>query len=53
AQFHNGIYMPFFPLSMETMQLGLFHYNSSLYLFPIILLLTITTYRRRSVKEQA
>jgi hypothetical protein len=51
AQFYNGVYMPFFPLSLETMQWGLFHYNSSLYLFPLLLLLTITTYWRRKAKE--
>ena len=48
AQFHAGVYMPFFPFSIETLQWGLFHYNDSIYLFPILLIMTLFKYRLRS-----
>jgi hypothetical protein len=47
AQFYKGVYMPFFPFSLETTQWGLFHYNDSIYLFPILLAITAITYWRR------
>jgi hypothetical protein len=36
-QFGQGVYMPYFPFSFETLQWGLFHFNASIALFPILL----------------
>ncbi|MBF0192958.1 MAG: hypothetical protein HQL71_00310 [Magnetococcales bacterium] len=52
AQFNQGVYMPFFPFSFKTTQWGIFHYNDSLYLFPVLLAITIFTYWRRRVKTK-
>jgi len=40
-QFGQAVYMPYFPFSFETLQWGLFHYNASISLFPVLLLLVI------------
>ena len=36
SQFNGGKYRPFFPFSFLTVEGGLFHYNDSLFLFPIL-----------------
>lgn len=35
GQFYEAAYQPFFPFSLEKVQWGWFHYDASLYLFPI------------------
>ena len=40
-QFFEGVYMPFLPFSIKTVQWGWFHYNASLIIFPLFLSLVI------------
>ena len=40
-QFFYGVYMPFFPFSITTVQWGWFHYNTSLLSFPVLLILVL------------
>ena len=40
-QFFEGIYMPFVPFSIKTAQWGWFHYNASLLVFPLLLVLVL------------
>ncbi len=44
--FHLGLYMPFYPFSDAVIHFDLFHYNLSVYLFPILLLASLLRYRR-------
>jgi hypothetical protein len=37
-QFHDAVYMPLFPFSFATVQWGLFHFNASVAIFPVIFL---------------
>ena len=52
-QFYHGIYKPFFPFSNETVQWSWFHYNDSLFLSPLLLILMVWAYRKvdLSVKD--
>ena len=43
-QFGGGVYMPYFPFSMETVEWGLFHFNASVALFPIILITVVVAW---------
>jgi len=43
-QFGEGVYMPYFPFSFETFQLGLFHFNSSVTLFPIVFIIVLISW---------
>ena len=36
-QFFEGVYIPFIPFSIKTVQWGWFHYNASLLIFPLLL----------------
>ena len=40
-QFFEGVYMPFVPFSTETVQWSWFHYNASLLVFPLLLVLVL------------
>ena len=40
-QFFEGIYMPFVPFSIQTVQCGWFHYNTSLLVFPLLLVFVL------------
>jgi hypothetical protein len=40
-QFFEGVYTPFVPFSLKTVQWGWFHYNASLLCFPLLLILVI------------
>ncbi|MBF0588375.1 MAG: hypothetical protein HQL53_04535 [Magnetococcales bacterium] len=39
--FYLGSYTPWFPFSTRTLHFDLFHYNDSVYLFPLLLILTL------------
>jgi hypothetical protein len=43
-QIGDGVYIPLFPFSFETIQLGLFHYNASITLFPAIFILVLVVW---------
>jgi len=43
-QFGEGVYMPYFPFSLETIQWGLFHFNASVTLFPIIFVIVVVAW---------
>ena len=40
-QFFEGVYIPFIPFSIKTVQWGWFHYNASLLVFPLLLVLVL------------
>ena len=40
-QFFKGVYMPFVPFSIKTVQWGWFHYNASLLVFPLLLVIVL------------
>jgi len=40
-QFFEGVYMPFVPFSIKTVQWAWFHYNASLLIFPLLLVLVL------------
>ena len=40
-QFFEGVYMPFAPFSMKTVQWGWFHYNASLAVFPPLFVIVL------------
>ena len=40
-QFFDGVYMPFIPFSIKTVQWGWFHYNASLLVFPLLLVIVL------------
>lgn len=40
-QFFEGVYTPFVPFSIKTVQWGWFHYNTSLLFFPVFLVFVI------------
>ena len=45
-QFHEGIYMPYFPLSLKTIQWGWFDFNASVYLFPLLFVSVVLVWRK-------
>ena len=45
-QFYDGIYMPYFPYSFETVQWQLFHIHASLVIAPVLLVLIIWLRRK-------
>ena len=46
-QFFEGVYIPFIPFSIKTVQWGWFHYNASLLLFPLLLVSVLFFWFRR------
>jgi|TARA_B100000315_G_scaffold87307_1_gene80141 hypothetical protein len=50
-QFYGGIYMPYFPFSMDTVQWPLFHIHASLLIAPVLLVFVI--WLRRKDKKSA
>jgi hypothetical protein len=46
-QFFEGVYMPFVPFSIKTVQWGWFHYNDSLIIFPLLLASVLFFWFRR------
>ena len=44
-QLGQGVYLPYFPFSFETLQWNLFHINASLLLFPALLILVLAVWR--------
>ena len=49
-QFFYGVYTPFLPFSIKTMQWDWFHYNTSLLFFPILLILVLFFWHREKQK---
>ena len=46
-QFHEGIYMPFFPFSLTTIQYPVFHKDASLLLFPVLAIVVVRLWYRK------
>ena len=44
-QLGQGVYLPYFPFSFETLQWSLFHINASILLFPALLILVLAVWR--------
>jgi len=51
-QFHEGIYMPYFPLRFKTIQWGWFDINASVYLFPLLFVLVIWIWKKGQQNER-
>ena len=49
-QFFEGVYIPFVPISIKAVQWGWFHYNASLLLFPLLLILVAFFWLRETRK---
>ena len=49
-QFFGGVYTPFVPFSIKTVQWGWFHYNTSLLFFPVFLVFVIFFWFRERQK---